>query len=400
MRTSQSGIDLIKEFEGCSLKAYWDYKGYSIGYGHLGATAGQTITKEQAEALLISDLPSYEKKVEKYDSIYHWKQYEFDALVSYCYNIGSIKGLVDDGKRSREEIIADWPNHDKADGKHLDSLKARRLKELEVFKGGYVKSMTEKQITICGHGSGTPSLKVMYDYLEKRYNSKADNGKRKGVIKVMRLKLMSDSGRKAFVNNYKTILGRNIYNQNRREYCYNRYKDGNYYSDCSSSGIKTYEKCGYSFPWTLNTAGIYESSLFEEVPVEIRNGHITNPEVLKVGDALLFVGNDPSRPLQIGHVEFVYSMPDVVFEIYPKWVKDGDVFYYRIAEGKNAHGWKDIEGADGNVYRYYFDSTGKMLTGWQLIEGRWYFFHDTKGSGREGALYVSDENGAQDIGVF
>ena len=128
MRTSQIGINLIKEFEGCCLKAYWDYKDYSIGYGHLGAEPGQVITKAQAEALLLSDLPAYERKVERYDDVYHWTQNEFDALVSYCYNIGSIKGLVDDGKRTRAEIIADWPTHDVAGGKHLDSLKKRRLK--------------------------------------------------------------------------------------------------------------------------------------------------------------------------------------------------------------------------------------------------------------------------------
>lgn len=147
MKTSQTGIDLIKELEGCSLKAYWDIVDYSIGYGHLGAKAGQTITKEEAEALLIADLPSYEAKVNKYDSIYHWTQNEFDALVSYAYNIGSIKGLVDDGKRSRVEIIADWPNHDMAGGKHLEVLKKRRLNELALFtKGGDMTTYGKKSI--------------------------------------------------------------------------------------------------------------------------------------------------------------------------------------------------------------------------------------------------------------
>ncbi len=58
----------------------------------------------------------------------------------------------------------------------------------------------------------------------------------------------------------------------------------------------------------LNTAGIYQSSKFEDVPVIIKDGHIINPEVLKVGDALLYIGEDPSRPLQIGHVEWVYEI--------------------------------------------------------------------------------------------
>lgn len=167
-------------------------------------------------------------------------------------------------------------------------------------------AITEKDITICGHGSGTPSTKNMYTYLESRYKSIAPNGKHKGVVAVRRLKALTDSGRKKFHDTYKTILGRNVYNQSLRSYVYSPYK-GKYYSDCSSSGCATFKKIGYSVS-LLNTAGIYTSSLFETVPVKIKNGHITNPEILDVGDAILFVGNDPSRPLQIGHVEFVHEI--------------------------------------------------------------------------------------------
>lgn len=167
-------------------------------------------------------------------------------------------------------------------------------------------AITEKSITLCGHGSGTPSQKNMYTYLNTRYNSKASNGKRKCIVKVMRLKTLTDANRKKFHDTYKTILGRNNYSQSLRSYVYTS-KSGKYYSDCSSSGMATFRKIGYDVS-LLNTAGIYQSNLFTEVPVKIANGHITNPEILKVGDALLFIGNDASRPLQIGHVEFVYEI--------------------------------------------------------------------------------------------
>lgn len=167
-------------------------------------------------------------------------------------------------------------------------------------------SVAEKQITLCGHGSGTPSKKVMSTYLSSRYNMLAKNGKHKGVVKVMRLKAMTNAKRQKFHDNYKKILGRNIYNQSLRSYVYTAY-NGKYYSDCSSSGMATLKKIGFDVT-LLNTAGIYQSSLFEEVPVKIKNGHITNPEVLKVADAILFVGDDSSRPLQIGHVEWVYEI--------------------------------------------------------------------------------------------
>lgn len=167
-------------------------------------------------------------------------------------------------------------------------------------------NITEKSITLCGHGSGTPSTKNMYTYLNARYNSIASNGKRKCVVKVMRLKSLTDADRKNFHDAYKTILGRNTYSQSLRSYVYTP-KSGKYYSDCSSSGMATFKKLGYNVS-LLNTAGIYQSALFSEVPVKILNGHITNPEILRVGDALLFIGNDAGRPLQIGHVEFVYEI--------------------------------------------------------------------------------------------
>lgn len=168
--------------------------------------------------------------------------------------------------------------------------------------------MKEKDITLCGHGSGKPSTKNMEAYLTSRYAQKASNGKRKGVVAVMRVKGITSTGRQAFHNFYRMLLGRNVYSQAKRNYVFSMYRDGHYYSDCSSSGCACYQKAGYNVG-LLNTAGIFGSAKFEKVPVKIRDGHITNPEVLQVGDALLFVGNDPSRPLQIGHVEFVYEMP-------------------------------------------------------------------------------------------
>ena len=169
-------------------------------------------------------------------------------------------------------------------------------------------AIKEIDITICGHGSGTPSLKRMDEYLASRYASKMANGLRKGVLYFMRLKALTDKKRQEFHDTYKTILGRNIYNQDRRTYVYTKYKDGKYYSDCSSSGCATLREIGYSVS-LLNTVGIYESTLFEKVPVNIVEGHITNPEVLKVGDAILFAGN-MSRPWAnyIGHVEWVYEI--------------------------------------------------------------------------------------------
>lgn len=166
--------------------------------------------------------------------------------------------------------------------------------------------MTSNDITLCGHGSGTPSLKNMKDYCASRYSQVATNGKRKELVAVRRYKNLTYQNKVAFHDTYKTILGRNQYSQALRTYVYTSYH-GTYYSDCSSSGCFTLKQIGLDCP-DLNTAGIYNSNRFETVPVNISKGQITNPECLEIGDALLFVGNDPSRPLQIGHVEYVYEI--------------------------------------------------------------------------------------------
>lgn len=60
---------------------------------------------------------------------------------------------------------------------------------------------------------------------------------------------------------YGTLIGRNLYSQPLRDYCFRKYKDGNYYSDCSSSISLTYDEVGEGFG-NLNTAGMYTSVAF------------------------------------------------------------------------------------------------------------------------------------------
>lgn len=242
--------------------------------------------------------------------------------------------------------------------------------------------MTEKQITLCGHGSGFPTLKNMETYLTNRYNLIAKNGKRKGLVAVRRLKGFSDEERQRFHDIYKSILGRNYYSQDLREYVFTPYK-GRYYSDCSSSGDACYKKAGHDVGW-LNTAGMYQSSKFESVPVIIKNGHVENPDVLKVGDALLFAGNDPSRPLQIGHVEYVYEIKkDNTWN----WIKSNGIWYYQDSEGRNSYGWKII-----NHHWYYFASDGAMMTG--AIQIGEELFYLMESGDLEGACCKTDERGA------
>ena len=135
MKTSQNGINLIKKFEGCQLKAYKCAAGvWTIGYGHtLNVKQNDIITNQQAEDFLKEDLQKFEECVQKYNSTYCWNQNEFDALVSFAFNIGSIDQLTARGARNREVIAEKILLYNKAGGKVLVGLTKRRQAERELF---------------------------------------------------------------------------------------------------------------------------------------------------------------------------------------------------------------------------------------------------------------------------
>ena len=93
-KISNSGKNLIKKHESCSLTAYWDSNGYSIGYGHHKKSVykGQTISQRQADKYFDEDIHSVETSVNKliedlpYD--YRFSQGFIDGLCSLVYNCG------------------------------------------------------------------------------------------------------------------------------------------------------------------------------------------------------------------------------------------------------------------------------------------------------------------------
>lgn len=138
MVTSKKGIALIKKFEGCKLTAYTDPVGvWTIGYGHTkGVKKGQKITEEEAENLLKEDLKTFETGVNLLIlAKYKFNQNEFDALVSFAYNLGlgNLKKLTNGGKRNKGQIADAIPLYNKAGGKVLNGLVKRRNAERELF---------------------------------------------------------------------------------------------------------------------------------------------------------------------------------------------------------------------------------------------------------------------------
>ncbi|MEM6490277.1 MAG: lysozyme, partial [Pseudomonadota bacterium] len=89
-KISDKGLSLIKHFEGCRLEPYRDPVGnWTIGYGHIGPTAeaGKKIAKRTADKLLRADVTESEGAVGRLIEV-DLEQHEFDALVSFTFNVG------------------------------------------------------------------------------------------------------------------------------------------------------------------------------------------------------------------------------------------------------------------------------------------------------------------------
>ncbi|MER1530328.1 lysozyme [Enterobacter hormaechei] len=144
MQTSEKGIALIKQFEGCKLTAYQDSVGvWTIGYGWTQPVdgkpirAGMTIKQEKAERLLKTGLVSYESDVSRLVKV-GLTQGQFDALVSFTYNLGArslststlLRKLnAGDYAGAADEFLR-W---NKAGGKVLNGLTRRREAERALF---------------------------------------------------------------------------------------------------------------------------------------------------------------------------------------------------------------------------------------------------------------------------
>ena len=139
MITSDTGINLIKNFEGLRLNAYQDSVGvWTIGYGHTKtAKEGMKISEHQAEELLMKDLEEFEGGVLSLVKV-PLTQNQFDALVSFSFNLGlgNLKRstlLKELNKGEYTKAADEFLKWDKAGGKALQGLTRRRNAERLLF---------------------------------------------------------------------------------------------------------------------------------------------------------------------------------------------------------------------------------------------------------------------------
>ena len=147
MRISKKGIELIKHFEGLKLDAYICSAGIStIGIGTTvyfdskkKVKIGDTITEEKAEELFRGDVVKFEDVVKKLVKV-ELSQNQFDALVSFTYNLGpnnlkksTLLKLLNEGDYPL--AAAEFRKWRKAGGKVLKGLERRRKAEEKLFCG-------------------------------------------------------------------------------------------------------------------------------------------------------------------------------------------------------------------------------------------------------------------------
>lgn len=141
MNISQNCVDLVKEFEGCRLDAYLDIVGVpTIGYGHIeGVKLGDEISQQEADLMLIHDL---QEKADDVSKLIHYEvtQDQFDALVSFAYNLGvgalagsTLLKIINAGSPgAAADQFLRW---DHAGGVEVAGLTRRREAEKALYEG-------------------------------------------------------------------------------------------------------------------------------------------------------------------------------------------------------------------------------------------------------------------------
>ena len=146
---TQEGIDLIKRFEGFSSTVYICPAGYpTIGYGHLvrDHETFEEISQEEAEALLRIDVESAERAVLRLIKV-PLTDGQFDALVSFTYNLGSgalqcstLRRKVN--RQAHSEVPGQLIRWVWAGGRKLNGLARRRRAEAISYRSVGIELVT------------------------------------------------------------------------------------------------------------------------------------------------------------------------------------------------------------------------------------------------------------------
>lgn len=147
MQTSERGIRLIKHYEGVRNRPYRCAAGlYTVGVGHLIGdgkslpdTWNRTFSEAEIDGLLKRDLRRFELGLHKMLPNMPLRQSEFDALVSFSFNLGlgcfqrsTVRQALLRG--DKETAMESLLKYCRAGGKILKGLQLRRQDEKRLFE--------------------------------------------------------------------------------------------------------------------------------------------------------------------------------------------------------------------------------------------------------------------------
>jgi lysozyme len=141
MQLGAAGKALIQSFESLKLQAYQDQRGiWSIGWGHTPAVEYQETTPEEADEWFAQDTQAACNGVMRTVDV-PMSQNQFDALVSFTYNVGvgseahsTLVGLLNQGKYDLAAAQFSFWNH--VNGQVDLGLTRRRAAEQALFLQG------------------------------------------------------------------------------------------------------------------------------------------------------------------------------------------------------------------------------------------------------------------------
>lgn len=183
---SGAGVDLIKKFEGFSAKLYNDPVGHcTVGYGTLvheggcnGAPSEQPylngVTEQQATALLTDRAAQFQKTINDNVSV-ELTQNQFDALVSFTYNIGS-----GNFKQSTLLKVLNQGNYDAVPGEMKRWTKGRVNGKLVDLQGLVARRNAEA--ALFGGAPASVSQSLFYDYKGISYQFSGVNYTVPGIV--------------------------------------------------------------------------------------------------------------------------------------------------------------------------------------------------------------------------
>ena len=132
-------LDIIRNFEGCRLKAYQCSAGrWTIGYGHTAVvTEGMAISQAHAEELLRADVIDCAGRMASYIKAPVTK-WQFIALVSLAFNVGDLRRKAPKllhylNSRHEDKAAHEFLDICQAGGRVVEGLKRRREKEAKLF---------------------------------------------------------------------------------------------------------------------------------------------------------------------------------------------------------------------------------------------------------------------------